>query len=280
MKNMRVKMTAKELASKLDKNKSPQQFIKDIHCAKRSNLIVIWANGDTIDIFGAFSCKLNAEYHDRVFEFYLHDDGVVDSPNDYDDGLCQDCPVLGQHRKDHGVLFRAIRMPKEPNADWVIKTSIPHETFDIIDKNDEEGVIVCRGVVVNVDNLPEFSYELPAFSYEQQRAGDRLLVMQNAISNFCTCAGWWKNYEKLTEQEKIEFMHLRTKKIVEESEELVQALEDGNLEHAREEAADVLFVLFDFIAKSNTDIIYEVFRKLSINKERLENGYWDDEKTV
>ncbi|NML67621.1 hypothetical protein HHL22_20665 [Hymenobacter sp. RP-2-7] len=39
--------------------------------------------------------------------------------------------------------------PKQPEASWLITTSLPHATFDILD----DGGLYCRGVVLDVKDL-------------------------------------------------------------------------------------------------------------------------------
>lgn len=46
-------------------------------------------------------------------------------------------------RKPNGVGIEAIWSPDEIDASWLIKTDIPHATFDIL----EDGDLFCRGVV-------------------------------------------------------------------------------------------------------------------------------------
>lgn len=46
-------------------------------------------------------------------------------------------------RKPNGVGIEALWSPDEIDASWLIKTPIPHATFDIL----EDGDLYCRGVV-------------------------------------------------------------------------------------------------------------------------------------
>ena len=45
--------------------------------------------------------------------------------------------------------FKAIWAPRELDCSWLIKTEIPHATFDIM----SNGELYCRGVVVHVADL-------------------------------------------------------------------------------------------------------------------------------
>jgi DNA-binding XRE family transcriptional regulator len=48
-----------------------------------------------------------------------------------------------------GHKIEAIWSPEEPACSWLIKTDIPHATFDIT----EDGELFCRGIVFSIDDL-------------------------------------------------------------------------------------------------------------------------------
>lgn len=47
------------------------------------------------------------------------------------------------------VGISAVWSPKEPECSWLIKTEIPHVTFDIL----EDGELYCRGIVVSKEDI-------------------------------------------------------------------------------------------------------------------------------
>lgn len=45
--------------------------------------------------------------------------------------------------------FEAVWLPNEPKCYWLIKTNLPHSTFDIM----ADGELFCRGVIIDVLDL-------------------------------------------------------------------------------------------------------------------------------
>jgi hypothetical protein len=94
---------------------------------------------------------------DDLLEFRgaIHDEvGAYDGTTAYvtKDGLVQrqcqdeDCPHekrLMNSAKRTATKVEAVWCPKSPDASWLIKTNIAHESFDII----EDGELYCRGIV-------------------------------------------------------------------------------------------------------------------------------------
>ena len=53
-------------------------------------------------------------------------------------------------RQPKASSIEAVFSPKDVNASWIYKTTIPHARFDIM----EEGNLYCRGIVFHIDDLP------------------------------------------------------------------------------------------------------------------------------
>jgi len=90
-------------------------------------------------------------YSDDLLEFdgYLHDEfNAYEGTSLYiniDGGL-------SINEIPNSVKIDAIWCPKDLDASWLIKTKIPHYTFDSI----EYGEIFCRGVVFSLDTLKSY----------------------------------------------------------------------------------------------------------------------------
>jgi len=141
-------MNAKELAMLL----TGREYRKEIdrteeHQAKAAGLVVAFgASDDLLELRGAVhdevgawcGCHVRVDAKGVLPDFNdLLDDGGKSALRDY------------FRRESGGAEVEAI-WEGEPGYSWIIKTSIPHETFEIV----EDGEPYCRGIVFALADLP------------------------------------------------------------------------------------------------------------------------------
>jgi ribA/ribD-fused uncharacterized protein len=132
-------VTAAALAAMLTGIEYPANFPKDtLKLAKTSGLVIAYgASDDLLEFAGAFSEEVGANDGTSVF---LTQNGLHQNKCDAGD----DCPHFKKLPSPLGATIEAVWAPPEmPDTSWLIKTTIPHATFDIM----EDGAVFCRGIV-------------------------------------------------------------------------------------------------------------------------------------
>lgn len=139
-------LTKKELAQMLDGREYGHEMTKEIREeAKKIGVVIVYGvSDDLVEFDGAWSDEASA-YPGEAISLDL--DGVIgnmcDSANCvYYAAACVDEPTITP-------LWCAMEVPGRPA--WAYKTSIPHETFQIM----EEGEVYCRGIVFSVKDLSD-----------------------------------------------------------------------------------------------------------------------------
>ena len=135
-------MTIKEWAEKLTGREYGEELInKENEEAKADGVIIVFgASDDLIEFRGA-----------------IYDEGSA-----YEGVTVKITPELSifseernadtfEYNSKEIALFKEVTAewsPKELETSWLIKSDIPHETFDIM-----EGTLYCRGIVFHSDSL-------------------------------------------------------------------------------------------------------------------------------
>jgi hypothetical protein len=124
---------------------------KEAQIAKENGLIVIFgASDDLVEFRGAIYDEIDA--YDGT-HFIIATPGT-EIPVDEDEETYRKAKKLevwpieeeSQTKKNR---FEAIWNPDELNCSWLIKTDLPHSTFDIMEGSD----LYCRGLVIDVSSL-------------------------------------------------------------------------------------------------------------------------------
>lgn len=141
-------MNAKELAAKLNGRETGKEISKvEAAEAKKHGLVVVFgASDDLIEFQGAIDEEVGA--YDGT-EAILTKLGVLVS--ECGDG--EDCPyfqAIEQRHVEAGNVVEAVWDDGSGPA-WTFKTSIPHETFEIM----EEGSVWCVGIVFSIDDVKD-----------------------------------------------------------------------------------------------------------------------------
>lgn len=126
-------MTKEELAKILDGREYGSEITKaEVQIAKENGLVVVYGYSDD-------NCEFEGAINDEI--------------------PCYEGAII-TFSKDGDLFFDKIKpstpnmiemewCPIEPNCSWLVKTDIPHASFDIY----EDGDIFCRGLVFNVSDL-------------------------------------------------------------------------------------------------------------------------------
>ena len=111
---------------------------------KRAGLVAAFgASDDLLEFRGAIHDEVGAYNGTRV---YINSKGLIQNRCS-----CDDCPYDLERMaaaKKSAKNVQAVWCPKEPDCSWLIKSDMPHETFDVR----EDGGLYCRGIVFQ---LPE-----------------------------------------------------------------------------------------------------------------------------
>lgn len=129
-------LTAKDAADAL--NGSEYGNEGDDHLFDRmakSGLVAVYGHSDDLlELSGAISDELGA-YNGTTIR--VTSKGLVRNRCDN-----KNCPYFHESSKG-GQKIEALWCPDELSCSWLIKTEIPHETFDVM----EDGELFCRGIV-------------------------------------------------------------------------------------------------------------------------------------
>lgn len=144
-------MNTTEIANKLDGIEYPPRVPKDIEAAAKTAGVVIayGCSDDLVELHGAIREELDA-YNgvafmvthqglfpnvDRLIENYRGPD-LVNALRNYF--------AMEGYEVEIEALWGA-----EPDISWTFKTTIPHETFNIM----EDGAVFCRGIVFRLEDV-------------------------------------------------------------------------------------------------------------------------------
>lgn len=115
--------------------------------ASKNGLIVIYGcSEDLLEFEGAAEQEIGAWEGVTAFIFKRKDELVIMDEEDYE----EEQKTVGKYGVDlTGNKIEAIWSPDDPDCSWLIKTDLPHSTFDIM----EDGDLYCRGIVISVSDL-------------------------------------------------------------------------------------------------------------------------------
>jgi hypothetical protein len=135
------KMTAKELAKKLNGNEYDKEISIELEQeARRNELVVVFGwSDDNMEFCGAVCDEIPC-YSGGIA--YIGDGGKL-LKNECDN---DECPYF-ELEKQTSLRIEAIW--DQEGYSWIYKTDIPHETFDIY----EDGEKYCRGIVFSLEDL-------------------------------------------------------------------------------------------------------------------------------
>lgn len=135
-------MTKEDAAALLNGLEYPAREIEQHNDALRqAGLVAVFgASDDLMEFRGAIYDELGA-YDGTVAK--VDREGIVPSWDAVSDTGDEDQAADYFRRKSSGVEIEAVWAPEKPDASWLIKSAIPHATFDIL----EDGDLYCRGIV-------------------------------------------------------------------------------------------------------------------------------------
>ena len=118
--------------------------------AKENGLIVIFgASDDLVEFRGAIYDELDAY---EGTHFIIATPGT-EIPVDEDEETYRKVKKLEAIPIEEESLtkkgFEAVWSPDELDCSWLIKTDLPHSTFDIM----EDGELYCRGIIIEAESL-------------------------------------------------------------------------------------------------------------------------------
>jgi hypothetical protein len=140
-------MDAKALAALLTGREYRHEITREEEAqAKAAGLVVAFgASDDLLELRGSIHDEAGAYDGGKV---RVDKEGLIPSFEDVDR---DDEEELRRYfkRENSGIEVEAA-WEGEPGYSWIIKASIPHETFEIV----EDGEPYCRGVVFHLDHVP------------------------------------------------------------------------------------------------------------------------------
>ncbi len=147
-------MNKEEFAKLLNGREYGMEITKDEErIAKESGLIVIFGySDDNVELRGALRDEIGA-FEGAYFVIAKAGDKVVVSENPKFYKEIDDLEAIGLEPEYYALnkknKFEAVWYPSEIECSWLIKTEVPHATFDIF----EDGELFCRGVVIEFADL-------------------------------------------------------------------------------------------------------------------------------
>jgi len=135
-------MTREEAAVLLNGFEYPAREIEaHAKALKAAGLVAVFGMSDDLMEFrGAIHDEVGAYDNATVL---IDTEGLIPTFDAVSDEGDEAAMASYFRRKPNGVVVEAIWSPDEPEASWLIRTAIPHATFDIM----EDGDLFCRGVV-------------------------------------------------------------------------------------------------------------------------------------
>jgi hypothetical protein len=140
-------VTAKQLAEMLNGREYTEEINREeSNLAMANKLVVVFGGSDDLMEFeGAINDEFGAWYGTTI---RLTKEGILEPPCEDEHEFCSfKCPYFKDVWKS-AITIEAIWNNKG-NPCWEYKTTIPHETFDIM----EDGEVYCRGIVFSMDDL-------------------------------------------------------------------------------------------------------------------------------
>lgn len=151
-------MTREELAALLNGREYTNEITREETAkAKDAGLLVIFGySDDGVKLRGLFNDEAGAY---EGGEFYILRGQIIAEGGG--GGACFFINDVEGSKRGHKI--EAVFSPEmEPAATWLIKTDLPHSTFDIM----EDGDLFCRGVVIDKDDLEPPQRVTEAFEYD------------------------------------------------------------------------------------------------------------------
>lgn len=120
---------------------------------KESGLIIIFgASDDLVELRGSIYDEIDA-YEGTHFIIATHRTEIpVDGDEDeetYKNATAFEVMHIAEESTIKNNRFEAVWSPENPDCSWLIKTDLPHSTFDIM----EYGELYCRGIVIDASIL-------------------------------------------------------------------------------------------------------------------------------
>jgi hypothetical protein len=144
----REALTKEAAAAMLTGYEYPAREI-DGHSAalKAAGLVAVYGQSDDIMAFsGAIRDEVSAYDGGTA---HVDSEGLVPTFDAVSDTGDEEQVAAYFRRKPHQRAIEAVWSPEEPAASWLIRTDIPHATFDIV----EDGDLYCRGLVFALADL-------------------------------------------------------------------------------------------------------------------------------
>lgn len=134
-------MNAKDLAKLLDGREYGREVSRDeAQAANAAGLVVVFgASDDLMEFRGAINDEIDAYDGGTA---YLTADGLLSNDCENDE-----CPHF-EKLKEKATTIEALWCEEE-GLSWSYRTSIPHETFEVI----EDGDLYCKGIVFALADL-------------------------------------------------------------------------------------------------------------------------------
>lgn len=141
-----TKITKESLAAALNGGQYPfDPTAEQVEQAKAAGLIIIYgASDDLMEIRGVFRDEAGVDGGGFV---YLDRKGVLDRDQCDSDEQIADYTIRKRKSRSIEALWC-----EEGDYSWTYRTEIPHSTFEI---EDEDGFPYCRGIVIDIADLPE-----------------------------------------------------------------------------------------------------------------------------
>lgn len=138
-------MNIKEVAEKLNGQNIDKGFNSGNIDLKELGLVIAYGQSDDLlELEGSIRDEYGA-YNGTTIK--LNSSGVVEN-------LCEDedCPYFLKAERDAKYFIRAEWDLKEEDVIWLITSNIPHESFNIINDDNE---LWCKGIIFNIKSLED-----------------------------------------------------------------------------------------------------------------------------
>ncbi len=134
-------MTTEQLAEKLNNCEYDSEVSDEIsQIGKENHLVIVFGySDDNMEFRGAIDDEVGAYTGGEAF---VNKDGLV--TNECDE---EDCPYY-KKALDNASKIEALWCETDEYS-WTYKTSIPHETFDVL----EDGKKFCKGIIFDLKKL-------------------------------------------------------------------------------------------------------------------------------
>ena len=142
---MRLSEAVEKLNGREYRNEGSDEFFAKL---KEAGIVAVFGRSDD-------RVQLRGEIENEVDSY----DGTIFHVDEF--GLCEskcecgdECPYFASELEDAEEI-EAVWCPKDENGEvicsWAYKTTIPHQTFDIM----EDGELYCRGIVFHLAQVHE-----------------------------------------------------------------------------------------------------------------------------